>query len=64
MSFNQVNSSIPMTQYESSAPIYDAGDDEPKDVEMVMESPRLMPLCETEELPDDGFVLSIPVEKK
>lgn len=63
MSFNQVNSSLPMTQYPSPAPIYEETQEEQPE-EMVISTPRLMPLCETEELPDDGFTLSIPVERK
>lgn len=64
MSFNQVNTSIPMTQYPSPAPIYEAGGEDQETEEMVLASPRLMPLCETEELPDDGFTLSVPKEGK
>jgi len=47
----------------SPVPIYEV-DEEDHTEDMVIDSPRLMPLCETEELPDDGFTLSVPKEGK
>lgn len=57
------NPIVEITSICSPVPIYDISDDE-KYEEMVIDSPRLLPSCETEELPDDGFTLSVPEEGK
>ena len=57
------NPIVEPSQFYNSAPIYDIADDEQSE-EMVVDSPRLILMCENTELPDDGFTLSVPVERK
>lgn len=63
MSFNQINTSTPPDHYTAIVPTFETWEEDHTEEMAVSISPLLLPLCETEEL-DDGFVLSIPVEKK